>query len=119
MAENVQKVIRAQRRKVLAAIRKLFTPHFYESGYSTRRGDGRRPLLLWCPRDAAGELKDVTFKGYRLTTLVAVTEDGLMVDAHGGGARTEPLSAFPLEDLMLLYKWGQAYLDKQHGKKSK
>lgn len=118
MADDIQKVLLAQRRKLIASIRKLFTPHFYESGYRKGRVGESRPLLLWCPRDSAGKTKEVTFDGYRLTNLVAVTEEGVMVDAYGAGAVTEPLRDFPLEDLMMLYKWGCAYLEKQNGNKT-
>ena len=106
MSNDLDRVIRNARRRTLAAIKRLITPHFRESGYRTRIDPKKgiignsRPLLLW----TNGE-DDIPINGYYVESIVAITEHGPMTDAYGHGGVTEGWGNFPLEDLSRLRKW--------------
>ncbi|MHD0644440.1 hypothetical protein ACYPKM_02235 [Pseudomonas aeruginosa] len=109
-------VLRKARRQVMTALRKKFTPHMWNSGYRTGgrnilEGE-RRPLKLWSPRDKQGNFIDIEMKGLVLTDFGGFSEEGVIVDSSGGGLVTQPLSAFPLEDLLMLSKWADKNLPK-------
>lgn len=111
------KEIKAERRKVVRRILKKVKPHFYESGYNKhlepKKGifGAKRPLLLYRPCDDFVKMRNT----YYLSEFLAITEDGLITDAAGGGAFLEPFSAFPIEDLLYLEKW----IDKHFEEKKK
>lgn len=99
--------ITAARRRIVAAIKKVVTPMFRESGYRVREPAGSRPLKLWTPLDAKGAatLKEFPLRGFVLTSFLGFSEGGVITDCAGGGLVTESYGSFPLEDLELLHKW--------------
>lgn len=103
--DEIQKMVRAARRKVMAQLRKLFEPHMWDSGYRTGPTDNRHAMKVWTPRDADGKSSMVTFNGHSLTEFWGYSEIGIITDAYGGGCITETLASFSLEDLLMLYKW--------------
>jgi hypothetical protein len=79
----------------------------YDSGYrkalDPTKGilGGTRPLRLWAPPDKpSGALQNLG--GFVLHEIYAVTKDGVMTDAYGGGAVTTPWQEIPVEDLLRL-----------------
>jgi hypothetical protein len=91
------------RKALVTAIHALAEPKFHDSGYvkhigGRESGLGRRPLRLWAPG------RPIELDGFVLQSLYAVTEDGLITDATGGGAMIEDYDCFPVEDLQLLHK---------------
>lgn len=105
MPNEIEKTLRAARRKVLAELRKLFAPHMWESGFRIGPSGSSRPMKLWAPRDARGKPTVVEFNGRALTEFWGFSEQGIITDAYGGGCVTEALTSFSLEDLLLLRKW--------------
>lgn len=113
--EEINKIIKTARRRQINAIRRLFNPRMWESGYRTGGMIGsptRRAMKLWAPKDKNGEPTEVTFKGYHLNNFEGISEEGIIVDAYGGGCLTEPLKNFPLEDLIMLEKWAIDHFEK-------
>ena len=107
---ELTKALRNARRRLSANLMRTFSPHMWESGYKTgpdRRGDfaSSRPLKVWAPRDKHGKPTSIVFNGYSLQEFLGFAENGIMTAAYGGGCIIEPLSTFPLEDLMMLNKW--------------
>lgn len=90
------------RKAVVAEIGSIVTPRMRDSGYRKALDPskgllaGSRPLRVWVPDEP------MQLDGYVLTDVVAITEDGVMTDATGGGCVTESWNCFPLEDLQLL-----------------
>ncbi len=107
---DLSKTLRNARRRLIAELKRTFAPHMWDSGYQTgpdRRGsfDNSRPLKLWAPMDTYGKPKMIPFDGYALKEFWGFCENGIITDAYGGGCVTEPLTSFPLEDLLMLSKW--------------
>lgn len=113
--EDISKTLKSARRRQINAIRRLFSPRMWESGYRTGGMIGspdRRNLKLWVPKDKNGNPTEFVLRGYHLTDFCGVSEEGIIVDTYGGGCVTEPLSTFPLEDLIMLEKWAVKYFKK-------
>jgi hypothetical protein len=110
MFDEAQKTLRTARRKVIAELRKLFTPLMWESGYRIGRIDDSRPMKLWAPQGPDGKTTVVRFKGQTLTEFWGLSEQGVITDAYGGGCVTQALASFPLEDLLMLHKWAVKHL---------
>lgn len=113
--EDISKTLKNARRRQINAIRRLFNPRMWESGYRTGGRIGspdRRYLKLWVPKDKDGNPIEFVLRGFHLTDFCGVSEEGIIVDAYGGGCVTEPLSYFPLEDLIMLEKWAIKYFEK-------
>jgi hypothetical protein len=110
MFDEVQKTLRASRRKVIAELRKLFVPHMWESGYRVGPIGSSRPLKLWAPKGTDGKPSVVCFKGQALTQFWGLSEEGVITDAYGGACVTQPLASFSLEDLLMLHKWATKHL---------
>lgn len=112
MSTDLDRILRNARRRTLAAIKRLVTPHFRESGYRTRIDPKKgiignsRPMLLW----TNGERDIPVDGGFYVDSIIAITEHGPMTDAHGGGCVTDGWGNFPLEDLVRLRKWLEANL---------
>lgn len=111
---DVQKTVRAARRKVMASLRKMFEPHMWESGYRTGPADNRHAMKVWTPKGKDGTPSMVILNGQSLTEFWGYSEIGIITDAYGGGCVTQPLADFSLEDLMMLHEWGT----KQFAKKA-
>ncbi len=107
---EIQKTIRAARRKVLRDLRTMFSPHMRESGFRVGPVGNSRPLKLWAPKGSDGKPTQVYFKGHALTEFWGISEVGVITDAYGGGCVTEALVSFPLEDLLLLKSWAEKHL---------
>lgn len=104
MINDIQKNIRAARRKLIAEINKAFKPHMYDSGYRIGKVGESRPMKVWTAKDSNGEVKKIDFNGMVLCEFYGFSECGVITDVYCGCV-TESLSSFPLEDLMLLHKW--------------
>ena len=100
----------------MASIRRKASPHLYESGYRTpldrKKGllAGSRPLRIWAPTGANGRPTTIEINGFAVESLHAVTEDGLMTDAYGGGCVTTGFGGLPVEDLIAIDKALDKYL---------
>lgn len=105
MFDEVQKTLRAARRKVIAELRKQFAPHMWESGFRVGPIGNSRPMKLWAPKGADGKPTVVRFRGQALTEFWGLSEQGVITDAYGGGCVTQDLTCFSLEDLLMLHKW--------------
>lgn len=87
---------------VVADIQRLVEPHLRDSGYrryldpSKGLFGGTRPLRLWAPDNP------IELDGFALAEVLAVTEDGLLEDASGGGAVQGDWGCYPVEDLCAL-----------------
>ncbi len=110
--------IASQRRTAIQAIKRLVTPHFIDSGYTTRIDETKsrfaegnmRPVRIWAPKERGGEVK---LRGaFKLKRFLAITEFGPMIDAYAGGMTWEDYRAFPLEDLMKLRAWAEKTFSK-------
>lgn len=101
----IEKAIRSARRKITSEIKKMVTPHMWESGYRTGRIGNSRPLKLWVNKSQSGSTTPARFSGQVLKEFWGVSEDGIIVDAWGGGCVTLGFCDFPLEDLIKLHKW--------------
>lgn len=113
MLDEIQKQLRAARRKVIRELRKLFAPQMWESGYRIGPIGNSRPMKLWAPKGADGKPTVVRFKGQALTEFWGLSEEGVITDAYGGGCVTQPLASFSLEDLLMLHKWAVNHLPAQ------
>lgn len=113
--DDLNKIIKSARRRQINSIRRLFNPRMWDSGYRTGGMIGspdRRALKLWAPKDKDGEWYEVKFKGFQLTDFCGISEEGIIVDAYGGGCMTASLASFPLEDLIMLEKWAIEHFKK-------
>ncbi len=96
------------RKRLVSEILVLAEPHFRDSGYNKHLDPSKgmfgpkRPLRLYAPTNPV-EFED----GFVLTSMWAITEDGIMTDAEGGGAVLEGFDCFPMEDLRMLKRWLQ------------
>ena len=110
---DISKAIKNERRKLITAIHNIFVPHMWDSGYmiggrhKTGDSENSRPMKLWAPRDGNGRLITVTIQGYLLSSFCGYSENGLITDAYGGGCLTEPLSGYPIEDMLILKAWSE------------
>jgi hypothetical protein len=90
------------RKAVIKEIESLVAPHLRDSGYrkplDPSKGilGGSRPLRLWAPKEP------IRLDGFVMQDVIAVTEDGVIDDATGGGAMQSGFGCFPLEDLKSL-----------------
>lgn len=112
MLDDVQKTIRATRRKLIAEINKSFEPHMWESGYRIGKVGESRSMKVWRELDKQGEHKVTCFNGFKLDEFYGFSEAGVITDIYCGCV-TESLSSYPLEDLMLLHKWATKKFAKQ------
>ncbi len=89
------------RRNTVASIRRKTNPRLYDSGFqraiNKKKGilAGSRPYRLWALLEHKIELN-----GFSVDTVIAVTEDGLMVNVHGGGCTVMKYADIALEDLI-------------------
>jgi hypothetical protein len=87
---------------LVSSIEGLVAPHLRASGYrrviDPSKGifGGTRALLLWAPDEP------IILDGFALTDVLAITEDGVMEDATGGGCVTGAWDCYPVEDLQML-----------------
>lgn len=90
------------RKAIVARIESLVTPLLHDSGYrmalDPSKGvlGGSRPLRLWAPSEP------IQLDGFALVEVLAITEDGVIEDATGGGCITGTWDCYPVEDLKAL-----------------
>ena len=96
-----------QRRFLVVRILKRMEPHLRDSGYRKALNPTKgllgksRPLRFWSPPDRKnGEPQNLG--GFLIGPIYAITEDGVMTEAWGGGAVTSQWRDIPLEDLVKL-----------------
>lgn len=95
----------ASRKKLVQELLSTIEPYFYNSGYNKyldpKKGlfGPKRPLQVYRPKDP------VEFDGFVLQRMIAISEDGLITDAYGGGCIVESFECFPIEDLKMLLEW--------------
>lgn len=97
-----------KRAAIVADIIRLAEPHFYDSGFNKvldpKQGifGPKRKLRVF--REGEG---GVAFEGYVLTEMLALSEDGPITDAAGGGCMVTSFDELPVEDLTLLRAWAE------------
>lgn len=112
------------RRGLLREVKALLEPHLWNSGYSKplnpKQGifGEKRPLRVWLPADKKGKVtfRDWPIGGLVIEELQGFTEDGVIVDAAGGGLVTAYWRGIPTEDLALLVRWLKKHLPKAQKK---
>ena len=113
MRKNENQAISRRRQGVVRDIRRMIEPHLWDSGYrkavDRSKGilGGSRPVRIWAPRDAKGEVidRDWVIGGFVVDTIQGVTEDGAMTDGIAGGLVTTYWAGIPIEDLLKLRSW--------------
>lgn len=113
MKKNENQALSRRRQAIVREIRRMIDPHLRDSGYrkalDPAKGilGGSRPLRLWVPCDARGNVIDRKWAigGFVLDTIEGVTEDGVMTDGFAGGLVTTYWAGIPIEDLIKLQAW--------------
>lgn len=99
----------AERNKLVRAVKAKIKPLLYPSGYRKGPVGNSRALQVWVPPESRKGTNPKTFKIKGLFLLQdgfeGFTEDGVIVDAFGGGLVTTYWEGIPIEDLYRIDRW--------------
>lgn len=95
-------------RAAVQSVLTLATPYFYNRGFNKHLDPAlgmfgpKRPLRVYRPA------AEVVFDGFILRNMLALSEDGPITDASGGGCVITWFEGLPMEDVTLLHAWAKA-----------